>query len=238
MDQNEKKTVWKKDPTPKINYYKMSIEEMERIRKEGYTPRLLMHACCAPCSAFPLEFLSELFEVTIYYNNSNIYPASEYHRRLEELKRYLDEVNPTLPHPVSLIVPPYENEEYTQKISIFKDEPECGKRCILCYSLRMDEAYRYASEHGFDYFTTVMTISRQKDSQKLNAIGRQLSSKYPDVPYFYSDFKKKKGIDRGQELSREHHLYRQDYCGCIYSYQQRQKILEERKLEEEKKKSQ
>ena len=147
------------------------------------------------------------------------------------MKRYLKEVNPTLPHPVELIVPPYRNEEFTARLSVLKDVPEGGGRCFLCYGLRMDEAYRYASEHHFDYFTTVMTISRQKDSQKLNEIGRQLSHKYPDVPYFYSDFKKKKGIDRGQELSRLHQLYRQDYCGCRYSYEKRQEDIK-RKAEE------
>ena len=216
---------------PKINYWKMSVEEMTRIQAEGRHPKLLMHACCAPCSAFPLEFLSGVFEVTFYYNNSNIYPAAEYQRRLEELKRYLEEVNPTLPHPVQLIVPPYRNEEFTARLAVLKDVPEGGGRCFLCYGLRMDEAYRYASEHHYDYFTTVMTISRQKNSQKLNEIGRQLSHKYPNVPYFYSDFKKKKGIDRGQELSRLHQLYRQDYCGCLYSYEKRQED-KQRKIEE------
>ena len=111
MEQNKRPASSK----PKINYWKMSVEEMARIVAEGRQPRLLMHACCAPCSAFPLEFLSSVFEVTIYYNNSNIYPAAEYQRRLDELKRYLKEVNPTLPHPVKLIVPPYRNEEFTAR---------------------------------------------------------------------------------------------------------------------------
>ena len=112
----------------KINYWKMSVEEMARIVAEGRQPRLLMHACCAPCSAFPLEFLSSVFKVTIYYNNSNIYPAAEYQRRLDELKRYLKEVNPTLPHPVELIVPPYRNEEFTTRLSVLKDVPEGEKQ--------------------------------------------------------------------------------------------------------------
>ena len=112
-------------------------------------------------------------------------------------------------------------EAYTEKIAVLKDEPEGGSRCVMCYTLRMNEAYAYASEHAFDYFTTVMTISRQKNSQILNDVGRKLSVKYPNVKYFYSDFKKKRGIDRGLELSRENNLYRQDYCGCKFSYEKR-----------------
>ena len=132
MEQNKRPASSK----PKINYWKMSVEEMARIVAEGRQPRLLRHACCAPCSAFPLEFLSSVFEVTIYYNNSNIYPAAEYQRRLDELKRYLKEVNPTLPHPVELIVPPYRNEEFTARLSVLKDVPEGGGRCFLCYGDR------------------------------------------------------------------------------------------------------
>lgn len=211
---------------PRINYRLISEQTLAALNPESIRPSLLLHACCAPCSAFPLEFLTPYFDVTIYYNNSNIYPAAEYERRLNELRRYLEEVNPTLAFPVQLIVPAYRNEEFTARISVLKDLPERQGRCFMCYGLRMDEAYRYARDHGFNYFTTVMTISRQKDSQKLNEIGRQLSHKYPEVQYFYSDFKKKRGIERGQELSREYHLYRQDYCGCLYSYLQRQKDKE------------
>lgn len=205
----------------KINYYQQSIDELECIKKNKWKPKLLLHACCAPCSAFPLEFLCPYFDITIYYNNSNIYPKTEYDRRLNELKHYVDHWNEMGEYDVKLIVPAYEGEAYTEKISVLKDEREGGKRCVMCYTLRMNEAYAYASEHDFDYFTTVMTISRQKDSQILNDVGRKLSVKYPNVKYFYSDFKKKRGIDRGLELSRENELYRQDYCGCKFSYEKR-----------------
>lgn len=205
----------------KINYYQQSIDELEKIKQEKKQPRLLLHACCAPCSAFPLEFLCPTFDITIYYNNSNIYPEAEYDRRLNELRQYLKAWNERTGSDVKLIVPPYMGEAYTEKISVLKDEPEGGSRCIMCYTLRMNEAYAYASDHNFDYFTTVMTISRQKNSQILNDVGRKLSEKYPNVKYFYSDFKKKRGIDRGLELSRESNLYRQDYCGCKFSYEKR-----------------
>ncbi len=206
----------------KINYYQQGIDELERLKQENRHPKLLLHACCAPCSAFPLEFLCPVFDVTIYYNNSNIYQQAEYERRLNELRTYLESWNQTQTTPVKLIVPVYEGEAYTCKLEPLKAEPEGGKRCVMCYTIRMNEAYQYAGEHGFDYFTTVMTISRQKDSQILNDVGRRLSEKYPSVRYFYSDFKKKRGIDRGQELAKAAHLYRQDYCGCKFSYEKRQ----------------
>ena len=205
----------------KINYYQQSVDELEAIKRDNLHPKLLLHACCAPCSAFPLEFLCPYFDITIYYNNSNISPENEYARRLQELRQYLNTWREKTGYEVNLIVPPYMGEAYTEKIAVLKDEPEGGSRCVMCYTLRMNEAYAYASEHAFDYFTTVMTISRQKNSQILNDVGRKLSVKYPNVKYFYSDFKKKRGIDRGLELSRENNLYRQDYCGCKFSYEKR-----------------
>lgn len=205
----------------KINYYQQSVDELEAIKRDNLHPKLLLHACCAPCSAFPLEFLCPYFDITIYYNNSNIYPENEYARRLQELRQYLNTWREKTGYEVKLIVPPYMGEAYTEKIAVLKDEPEGSSRCVMCYTLRMNEAYAYASEHAFDYFTTVMTISRQKNSQILNDVGRKLSVKYPNVKYFYSDFKKKRGIDRGLELSRENNLYRQDYCGCKFSYEKR-----------------
>lgn len=204
----------------KVNYYQQSLNEIDEIKRKGYRPKLLLHACCAPCATFPLEFLSEVFNCTLLYNNSNIYPSDEYNRRLNELKNYLEKINSTNSHPIQLVEVPYNNEEYTKKLEPLKDYPEGSMRCITCYTLRMHEAYQYAANHQFDYFTTVMTISRQKDSQKLNEIGSKLQAQFPTVKYFYSDFKKKQGIDRGRELSMQYNLYRQQYCGCIFSYQE------------------
>lgn len=199
---------------PKINYYQKCIDEMEGF--EG-KKNLLLHACCAPCISFPLEFLIKKFNITIYYNNSNIYPENEYIKRLEELRYYVDEFNKQYQCDIPILAPDYDNVAYTKKLEPLKDEKEGGKRCFHCYAMRMDEAYNYATKHNFDYFTTVMTISRQKDSQKLNQIGANLEKKYSKVKYLYSDFKKNKGIDRRNELVKEKNLYAQHYCGCIYS---------------------
>ncbi|NCB33243.1 MAG: epoxyqueuosine reductase QueH [Erysipelotrichia bacterium] len=201
------------------NYYLESLKTVKEIKEKypDHKPRLLLHACCAVCASWPLEFLSSIFDITVYFNNSNIYPKAEYTRRLSELKRYLSEIDPD--QSIQLIVTPYDNDAYTAKLAPMKDDPEGFGRCFYCYALRMNQAYAYASEHCFDYFTTVMSISRQKDSQKMNEIGRSLSRKYPAVAYFYSDFKKANGQQRKDDLSKIHHLYRQDYCGCIYSWQ-------------------
>ena len=157
------------------------------------------------------------------YNNSNIYPEKEYIRRLDELKKYVDFINNKYNVHIKLIETPYNNLEYNKILEPFKDQKEGMDRCKLCYKTRMNEAYKYASENNFDYFTTVMTISRQKNSIVLNNIGIELSKLYPNTKYFISDFKKNKGIDKGLEIAKEHNMYRQDYCGCIYSYQNKNK---------------
>ena len=204
----------------KINYYKVSLKEIENL-KGTEKPRLLLHACCGPCACWPLRFLSEHFRVTIYFNNSNIYPSNEYDRRLEELKKLLGYLKKDYGYDVDLVVTPYENEQYNRFLAPHKDDPEGGERCKLCYEKRMKEAYCYAQKEGFDYFTTVMTISRQKDSQVMNEIGAKLEPLFPNTKYFYSDFKKAKGIEIGKEMRIHYGLYNQNYCGCIYSYLKR-----------------
>ncbi|MBR2669143.1 MAG: epoxyqueuosine reductase QueH [Solobacterium sp.] len=206
----------------KPNYYLRGEEELERIRTEftDRKPRILMHACCAVCAGWPVTYLRDFFDITLYYGNSNIWPESEYERRLNELKRLIHEA---WDDTVELVIPPYDNPSFTEMLAPRKDDPEGWKRCFLCYEKRMDDAYAYASEHQFDYFTTVMTISRQKDSQKLNEIGAQLSEKYPGVRYFYSDFKKKDGQLRRNEIMAQYDLYNQNYCGCIFSLRNNEK---------------
>ncbi len=200
----------------KINYFRMSQQELEEIQSAyAVKPKLLLHACCAVCASFPLEFLTQYFELTVFFNNSNIWPKEEYDRRLDELKRYLSETNPS----IQLITIPYDHVSYMAPLEPMKDDPEGFGRCFYCYAVRMRQAYAWAEEHGYDFFTTVMSISRQKDSQKINAVGRSLSRLFPSVRYFYSDFKKGGGQLRQKELCDEHHLYRQDYCGCEYSYE-------------------
>ena len=203
----------------KTNYYLQSLKELEAIHTEfkDRKPRLLLHVCCAVCASFPLEFLSEHFDITVYFNNSNIWPEAEYTRRLEELKRYVKESGAS----IEIIETPYYHEEYMKPLEPMKDDPEGFGRCFYCYAVRMKEAYEWASAHDYDFFTTVMSISRQKDSQKMNEIGKSLSRLYPNTRYFYSDFKKGGGQTRKEELSEQYGLYRQDYCGCEYSYQAR-----------------
>jgi len=206
-----------------FTYYRMMEESLKEIKKVDKKPSLLLHSCCAPCNAYPLELLVEYFDLTLMYNNSNIYPFEEYSRRLDELKKYVDFINNKYNVNIKMIETPYINEDFTKLLEPYKEQKEGQDRCKLCYKIRMNEAYKYASENNFDYFTTVMTISRQKNSIILNNIGIELSKLYPNTKYFISDFKKNKGIDKGLEIAKEHNMYRQDYCGCIYSYNSRKK---------------
>ena len=201
----------------KINYQKLALEEVAKFTEKK---KLLLHVCCGPCSCYPLVFLSDYFDITIYYANSNIYPAEEYEHRLGELKRLLSLLKKDKGISIDLVIPPYDNEAYTAKLAPLAHLGEFSERCFLCYRLRMEESYAYAAEHGFDYFTTVMTVSREKNSQKLNQIGAELEKKYPSTKYFHSDFKKNRGLEIGTEIRKSYDLYYQDYCGCVYSYQE------------------
>jgi len=201
----------------KINYYDMAVETISHF-KSDQKPTLLIHCCCGPCSCFPLTFLPEYFDVTVSYNNSNIYPESEFHKRLGELKKLISYLKRDYGYDIKLVVPPYDNESYNIDLEPYKDEPERGRRCIICYTKRMKEAYEYAEKEGFDYFTTVMTVSTQKNSQILNQIGHELEKTHLKTKYFYSDFKKKDGALKGKEIRKRYDLYNQVYCGCKYSY--------------------
>ena len=161
----------------KTNYYVESLKEMKNIKAStNEKPKLLLHACCIVCACWPLEFLHEVFDVTIMYNNSNIWPASEYDMRLSDMKRYLDE---RWHGEIKMVIEPYNYDAFDQKLlAKRKDDPEGWLRCFSCYTERMNAAFAYADQNGYDYFTTVMTFSRQKDSQKLNEIGRSLQQKY------------------------------------------------------------
>ena len=212
----------------KINYYFESEKELKVVDTLKKKPSLLLHACCGPCSTFPLTYLCPHFDVTIMFNNSNIYPESEYIRRLEELKKFLTYFKRDYGYEVKLVVREYDNDKYNQDLEPYKDQAEGLTRCFICYEKRMDDAYKYADENHFDYFTTVMTISRQKNSQVLNQIGSKLSKKYPNVKYFHSDFKKNKGIDIARDMRIKYDLYQQLYCGCKYTYEKGLKKEEER----------
>ena len=205
-----------------VNYYQKSISTIKHLKGDK-KPSFLLHSCCGPCSTFPLKFLAPYFDITIMYNNSNIYPTTEYERRLNELKKYLEFFKRDFGYDVKLIITPYNHIDYMEPLKIYADQKEGLERCFLCYEKRMDEAFKYANDNHFDFFCTVMTISRQKDSQILNQIGAKLQSKYDYTKYFFSDYQKKKGIDYGKELAEKYNLYKQEYCGCEYSMRRLEK---------------
>ncbi len=209
----------------KVNYQKELEKILERLRKEGRVPTLLIHSCCAPCSSYVLEYLSEYFRITVLYYNPNIYPESEYTKRILEQQNLIREMK--FKHPVSFLAGRYEKEKFYSMAQGLEDVKEGGARCMKCYELRLREAARQAAAGGFDYFTTTLSISPMKNAQKLNEIGVRLGKEY-GVEYLVSDFKKKNGYKRSIELSKEYDLYRQDYCGCEFSLRQReqQKRLE------------
>ncbi|MGL5435783.1 MAG: epoxyqueuosine reductase QueH [Lachnospiraceae bacterium] len=198
----------------KRNYQKELEAIISEITRESRVPRLLLHSCCAPCSSYVLEYLSQYFSITVFYYNPNITPQEEYNKRVAELARLIAKL-PTM-HPVELITGPYEPERFFALAKGLEQEPEGGERCFRCYRLRMEEAARLAREGNYDYFTTTLTISPMKNAGKLNEIGEELGS-ICRVTHLPSDFKKKNGYKRSVELSSDYQLYRQDYCGCVFS---------------------
>lgn len=199
----------------KIDHHQRSLAIIDSLK--GKKPRLLLHVCCAPCACHPLRFLLPYFEVSIIFNNSNIYPKAEYEHRLSELRRLLSLLAKEENIRIPLIVPPYENEAFDVDLAPYAEEKEGGQRCLVCFRKRLSEGMRYAKEHGYSFFTTALTVSPYKNAQVLNAIGSELEAQYPGVSYFYSDFKKRGGTEIGRQMARRYHLYEQDYCGCRYS---------------------
>lgn len=214
----------------KPNYQKELDKIIESLVKNQIKPKLLLHACCAPCSSYVLEYLSHYFEITILYYNPNIYPVAEYERRLSELEIFLSKI-PEYKNDIKLIKTDYIEKDYFDAIKIQENpemakDPEKGERCRRCYEFRMKRAYEYAIQNNFDYFCTTLSISPFKDSEKINVIGRDLEKTGP-VKWLVSDFKKNAGFLRSLELSSEYGLYRQQYCGCVYSYQNRKEMENE-----------
>lgn len=201
-----------------MNYQKLLDEELEKIKEREETPTLLLHACCAPCSSYTIEYLSKYFKITIYYYNPNIHPQTEYERRLNELKKFLKEFKTE--NEVKLVETNYNPNEYFNSIIGKENLGERSERCYECYKLRMKEACKFAKENNFDYFTTTLSISPYKISSWINEIGEKLEKEF-GIKYLYADLKKRNGYKRSLELSKEFNLYRQDYCGCIYSKEKR-----------------
>ena len=202
----------------KINYQKELDKVIEVLQRQGRVPRLLLHSCCAPCSSYVLEYLSRYFEITVFYYNPNIYPPEEFGKRVEEQKRLIAQL--PAEHPISFLDGPYEPERFYEMARGLEQVPEGGERCFKCYRLRLTETAEMARAGKYDYFTTTLSISPLKNAEKLNEIGGQLAKDY-GVDYLYSDFKKRNGYKRSTELSREYGLYRQDYCGCVFSMRER-----------------
>lgn len=198
-----------------VNYQRELDTLLKSLEKP---PRLLLHCCCAPCSSYVLEYLSEFFEITCFFYNPNISPQSEYEKRAAELERLIS----VQPHkyPVSLVVEKYNSEEFFGEVKGLEKIKEGGERCFKCYRLRLEAAAKYAKEYNFDFFCSTLSISPMKNTQKLNEIGEELSEIYK-ISHLPNDFKKKGGYKRSVELSAEYDLYRQNYCGCVFSKQER-----------------
>ena len=202
----------------RINYQKELDKVIESLSQQEKIPTLLLHSCCAPCSSYVLEYLSNYFGITVFYYNPNIYPDEEYEMRVKEQQRFIREF--PAKHPIDFIEGAYDKERFYEMARGLEQVPEGGQRCFQCYELRLREAGELAKARDFDYFTTTLSISPMKNAEKLNEIGLRLAEEL-GVAYLCSDFKKRNGYKRSTELSREYGMYRQDYCGCVFSYNQK-----------------
>ena len=202
----------------RINYQKELDKVIESLSQQEKVPTLLLHSCCAPCSSYVLEYLSNYFGITVFYYNPNIYPDEEYEMRVREQQRFIRAF--PAKHPIDFIEGAYDKERFYEMARGLEAVPEGGQRCFQCYELRLREAGELAKARDFDYFTTTLSISPMKNAEKLNEIGLRLAEEL-GVSYLCSEFKKRNGYNLSTELSREYGMYRQDYCGCVYSYNQK-----------------
>lgn len=204
----------------KQNYHLLCLEELSKINS---TKKILLHSCCAPCSSYVITFLSNYFDITILYYNPNIAPKEEYEKRKQEQIKLIKNIN-TL-HKLDYLDCDYDNNLYNEAINGYQDCKEGGDRCRICFNLRLEKTAILAKKYKYDYFCSTLTVSPHKNSKIINEIGYNLGQKY-GIKWLYSDFKKNEGFKQSIELSKKYNLYRQDYCGCIYS----KKEKEERKI--------
>ena len=198
--------------------YQLELDKIiSRAEAEGRCPSLLLHSCCAPCSSYVLKYLSEYFKITLLYFNPNISPESEYMKRVAEQKRLIESM--PFKNKVEFIEGRYEPREFYDAVKGYEEEPEGGRRCHICYEMRLREAAEYAKKGGYDYFTTTLSISPLKKSDVLNEIGERVGNEY-GITHLPSDFKKRNGYKQSIELSKEYDLYRQNFCGCVFSKRQ------------------
>lgn len=204
-------------PFEQRNFQKELERLIQKQEAAGIVPRLLLHSCCAPCSSYVIEYLSQFFSLTVFYYNPNISREEEYKKRVQEQKRFIQEF--PAKNKVDFIEGDYDTDSFYSTVKGLEKCKEGGERCFKCYELRLRKTAQLAKELSFDYFTTTLSISPLKNSVKLNEIGQQLGEEF-EVPYLLSNFKKKEGYKRSIQLSKEYNLYRQNYCGCIYSQNQ------------------
>lgn len=219
----------------KVNYSKELEKKIAQFQKEERYPKLLLHACCAPCSSYCLEYLRQYFDITVFFYNPNIMNEPEYRKRVEEEKRLISEYNKQIEtgnfegmnsdagaRKIEIIEGDYIVRDYLDAVKGLESCPEGGDRCTKCFELRLEESAKIAKEKGFEFFTTTLTISPLKDAERLNRIGQEMGEKY-GIEFLPSDFKKKEGYKRSIELSHKFELYRQDFCGCEFSRLEREK---------------
>lgn len=211
----------------KINYQSVLDNTIKKITSENRVPTLIIHSCCAPCSSYVLEYLSRYFKITVLYYNPNIFPREEYEYRISEQERLIKNMN--FVNDVRLIGSDYTPEDFFNAVKGFEKEPEGGRRCELCFEVRLRYTAALAKKMNFDYFTTTLSISPLKNAQVLNELGVSIGQEY-GVEYLQSDFKKRNGYKRSVELSKEYGLYRQDYCGCVYSKAERDGLKQDRNI--------
>lgn len=211
----------------KINYQKQLEKTIDELKEKSEVPKLLLHSCCAPCSSYVLEYLSNYFQITVFFYNPNIYPEEEYIKRVKEQQQLIKKMK--VKNSIQFIEGIYNTDDFFNIAKGLENVKEGGERCLKCYELRLRKTLEIAEEKDFDYFTTTLTISPFKNAQKLNEIGMKLVENNK-VKYLVSDFKKKEGYKRSIELSKKYNLYRQDYCGCIFSKIQKQEEMNKEKI--------
>lgn len=194
----------------------------EELTKITTSKKILLHSCCAPCSSHVITYLAPYYNITVLYYNPNIYPKEEYEKRKQEQIKLINELN--TPNKLDFLDCDYDNDVYEELIKGYENCPERGARCPICFKLRLEKTAKLAKEHNYDYFCTTLTVSPYKNATQINEIGASLSNKY-QIKWLYSDFKKEDGYKKSIELSKKYNLYRQNYCGCIYS--QRNKITDD-----------
>lgn len=198
------------------NYHKLCLEEISKLNEPK---TILLHSCCAPCSSYVISFLSDYFDITVLYYNPNIYPEEEYNKRKKEQIKLIQELKTK--NKLNFIDCDYDNNLYNELVNGYENIPEGGKRCHICFNLRLEKTAQIAKKNNYDYFCSTLTVSPHKNSQIINKIGENISNNY-HIKWLYSDFKKNEGFKKSIELSKKYNLYRQDYCGCIYSKKARE----------------